>query len=111
MLLKIQKVVNIIFYELDLHQISMSFLMQKHSQFKGACSDPQVHPTTFYIEILIPEIETLYLEDSMCEVSCAKSVFILYFRRRTLLENRVEFSICPILGFCVSLIYLFIYLS
>ncbi len=36
---------------------------------KGACSDPQPHPPTFFkhMEILVPKVES-YLEDLMCEI-------------------------------------------
>ena len=42
---------------------------------KGACSDPQPHPPTFFkhMEILVPKVE-LYLEGFMCEILCAKLV-------------------------------------
>ncbi len=45
------------------------------SCFKGACSDPQPHPPTFFknIEILVAKVE-LYLEGFVCEILCAKSV-------------------------------------
>ncbi len=55
-------------------------LFFKHSKcllmnkiFKGACSDPQLHPP--------PSTFESYSEDSVCEILCAKSV---QFRRKTL---------------------------
>ncbi len=43
------------------------------SCIKAACSDPQSHPQTFLLEVLIPEVES-YLTGFMCEMGCTKSV-------------------------------------
>ncbi len=42
---------------------------------KGACSDPQPHPTFFpsIMEILMPEVES-YVGGFMCKVACVKFV-------------------------------------
>ena len=42
---------------------------------KGACSDPQPHPQTFFkhMEILMQEVES-HLEGYVCEVASTKSL-------------------------------------
>ncbi len=60
---------------------------------KGACSDPQPHPPTFFkhMEILVPKVES-YLEGFMCEILCAKSVLFRRNQEKTAckLENVVK---------------------
>ncbi len=61
--------INKAFLELRVSPVDAITFMELNFDLKGACSDPQPHPPTFFKhrEILIPKVES-YLEGLMCEI-------------------------------------------